>query len=162
MRRDLARLAALAVLAPATAHAGVADDGVIISTVIIGALAGTTNTVAALVYGLEGRTFDVPWVVSSMFSTGICGSLAISFVVDAGNSSDLIGPMIGVLFFAALAAIPSYWTIKSALAEAGPGEQFDAPLLEAQARPEVQDPMGRLTPTSFPRPALIVPLGFNF
>lgn len=161
MRRVLASLAAVAVLAPTPAEAGVADDGVIISTVIIGALAGTTNTVAALVYGLEERTFDVPWVVSSMFSTGVCGSLAISFVVDAGSSSDVIGPLIGVLFFAALAAIPSYWTIKSALAEADPGEQFDAPLLEAEARPEVRDPMDRLTPNA-PRPAMIIPLGFNF
>lgn len=164
MKRAVATLSALLVLAPAPARAGVEGDGVIVSAVVLGSLAGAANTVAALVYGLDQRAFDVPWVVSSMFSTAICGGLTVSFVVDLAGGADP-GLVIGILFFGALAAIPGYWTVRSALAESDPGERFDGPTLEAQTvqRPEARDPMGTLLPAANPSgPALIVPLGFRF
>jgi hypothetical protein len=162
MKRALIVTAALATIAyGAEAEAGVADDGVIVSVVTLGTLAGVANTISALVYSLDERSFDVPWIASSLFSSAVCGSMMVSFVVEAAGSGEA-GWLILSLITGVLTGVPAYWTIKSAISEADPGERFDAPALEAQAqRPLTIDPIGELLPRGV-RPAVLFPLGGTF
>lgn len=156
MTRSLA-VALVSVLALAArdvrAEDVVSDDPVITTAAVLGTLGGLTTSIAAIVYAAEDRTFDDAWVVTSLFTTAICGAMSVAMALDAPNTGGAL-PIIGTMFFGTLAGWPLYWTAKSALADADPGEPFDAPF---DVEPSVVPDDAPVRTLSSDR-ALVVPL----
>ncbi|MCK6548282.1 hypothetical protein L6R52_20715 [Myxococcota bacterium] len=155
--RSLVAAAAFALgLAASDAHAAdvISDDPVITSVAVLGTLGGLTTSIAAIVYASEGRTFDDAWVVTSLFTTAICGAMTAAIAMDAPSTGGAM-PIVGTLFFGTLAAWPAYWTVKSSLADADPGEPFDAPLDVEPPRVVPDDAPARTLSTG---PAIVVPV----
>ena len=108
----------------AEAQTFAADDPAIVTATAIGVAGGLVNTVATVVYMVDGRSFDTGWMVSSLFSTTICGALAVALTPEAQEPGQglLAVPVVGL---ALLAGLPGGWAIRSAVHEALPGEPFD-------------------------------------
>lgn len=159
MRRPQASIAAasalLALGAPSSAFAQIEADGAIIGTAVLGTIAGVTNAIAVSVYAVEGRSLGSGWIVSSMFSSAICGAISVSFVVSAANDGANLGKSIGLIFYTFLAAWPGYYVVRSALSDAAPGEYFEADI----APDPTSDPIGALQRS--PR-RMSAPLAFSF
>lgn len=147
---------ASAVAGPRPAQASVDPDPVIGGAVLLGFFGGLTTTTAAIVYAAEGRAFDSPWVVASAISSAICGATAVSFAHDGFRYGHGTFTIITSLTFGVLAAIPGYFTVRSALSEAEPGELFPIdpppvsaalrdPLSEARALPPLPPVSGAFT-----------------
>ncbi|MEQ9498492.1 MAG: hypothetical protein RIT81_16575 [Deltaproteobacteria bacterium] len=148
--------ATIALAAPSSASAQVEGDEVIVTTAVLGTIAGITNAIAVTVYAVEGRALGSGWVVSTLFSTAICGALTTSFIVAAARN-DGVGYSIGTLFYALLTVWPGYYVIRSSLSEAEPGEYFDAEV----APDDTEDPISSLTPAPRRLPTALA-WGFEF
>lgn len=109
------------------------NNPVQVTTLTVGTLLGLTNSVATVVYAVQNRSFETPWVVSSFVSTAACGAFAVGIAVnvdEGGNSNQLLA----AIPFLLLAIVPASWSIRGALSEVGPGERFDTlPPLEGPA-----------------------------
>lgn len=103
-------------------------------TLSIGTLAGLTNSVATLVYAVQGRSFDTPWVVSSFLSSAICGAFAVGLTLESAEVGEA-GIFAAALAYYLLALGPAGWAVRGALHEAAPGQPFDP---ERRAR-EMED-----------------------
>lgn len=127
-------LVALLMLRPAPARAEVIDGPVIAVVVGLGNVAALSTSVAAIVYAVDGRAFDDPWVVAALFSSAICGATTVAIGIDGLSQSD--GPGLGIVLAleAALTIWPAYWTVRSALSEVDPGEKFDAEVAPKETR----------------------------
>jgi hypothetical protein len=123
-------IAAALVYAPAARADAVEGTAVMVSVVTIGTVGGLATSISTLVHALDRRTFEGPWVVASMFTSAVCGTVAISFIASGDAGSGGWG-VVGTMFYLGLTAVPTYWVIKSALADVDPGERFDADIMPA-------------------------------
>lgn len=141
MRIGLIAAGVLAATFAATpAEAQIGGNAFNVTTAILGTLGGITNSIAVTVYAVDGRALGSGWVVSSLFSTAICGSIATSFVLTGFDGGSSTPALIGTIFYAFLAAWPGYYVVRSALAEAEPGELFDAEVVPD----DTEDPIDAL------------------
>lgn len=132
MKKALAgSMLALALFSAQPAHAdSIEGSAVIISVVTLGTIGGLTTTISALVHSLDDRTFESPWVVASLFSAAICGSVTVSLLATGDTGSGFWG-VVGTFFYAGLTGVPTYWVLRTALADVDPGERFDADVVPA-------------------------------
>lgn len=145
MRLAIATLAvACAIASPSEAEAEVvAANPAMLAVVTLGTVGGLTSSVGAIVFSLEHRTFTSGWVVTALFSTAICGAMTTALIVEGargGNGAG--GALFGAVFYAAITLWPGYWTVRSALAEAPPGESLDGTPL----RKDALDPAREIRP----------------
>ena len=128
---------------------GPAQEGVIAAAVVLGTIGAVTTGIGAAVYAVEGRAFTTPWVVGSLFSSAICGGMAIALFSEADSGAVAVA---FALIYVGLAAWPAAWSIRSALNPAGFGQPLDAPAPLPRPERALADPL--------PRPALA--LSFEF
>lgn len=111
--------------ASTTARAQGADhDFVIGVTSGIGVTAALVNNIATIIYIVDDRSFDVGWMISTLFSTSINGLVTIGLAAESTEfgQDDLIIPAV---IIGALTLAPAIYLIRGATHEALPGEPFD-------------------------------------
>jgi hypothetical protein len=124
MKRAMLIAAAISVL-PNAAHAQVKDHPVYIGIVSVGALGGLTNSIAALVYAIDNRSFHEPWIGTTLFSSAVCGAFAGQLMYDAANGNGKPAFLItGIIGFLVMTIWPAAWVTYSALADAPLGQRF--------------------------------------
>src|SRR5688572_10911168 len=131
--RGLAIAIALS-LTTSEASAQVKDHPVYIGLVSAGAVGGLTNSIAALVYAIDNRSFHEAWIGTTLFSSAICGAFAGQLMVEAANDRGKPGFVItGIISFLVMSLWPAAWVTYSALGDAALGERFGEPELEETA-----------------------------
>jgi hypothetical protein len=119
------------------ARAQVRENPAIITVTVLGTLGGVATSVGAIVYAVEQRAFEGPWVVASLFSSAICGAMTVSFAVSGFSESSVgLDTGLGMLFYAAMTIWPTYWTVRGALSDVDPGEKFEGDVVPE----ETEDP----------------------
>jgi hypothetical protein len=112
-------------LAVSDASAQVKDHPVYIGVVSAGAIGGLTNSIAALVYAIDNRSFHEAWIGTTLFSSAVCGAFAGQLMVDAANDRGKPAFVItGIISFLVMSIWPAAWVTYSALADAPLGERF--------------------------------------
>lgn len=125
MKRLALGLAFAAAAAPGSAWADNLDGDIGAISVVVGGALGLTNSVAAVVYLVQDRSFDDGWLVSSAFSTALCAGLTIAAAEDASANPTDDGLPILAVGMAVVALVPAIWAVRSTVDEALPGEPFD-------------------------------------
>lgn len=113
-----------------------ADNPGILIAVTFGSLAGLTTSIAATVYAVQGKTFDSGWIVPALFGGAVTTTMSISLIADAADRGFSTGHGVGILALLALTAWPTYWTIRTAIADVDPGEYLE-PELDPELEAEV-------------------------
>ncbi len=122
-------LCAAVVVAPARPAA--ADEAVVGVAVGLGTTLAVVNTVATVVYAVEGRSFDVGWMISSCLSSAVAGGASVLVFSEASSGGGGLAAF-GGLVLLALAGVPLGWATRSALSEVDLGERFEPPRARAE------------------------------
>lgn len=144
----------------ATAGESVVDDNaVIVTTVTLGTLGGLATSISALVYALDGRTFDGGWIVGSLFSSAVCGAMTGAIIAGGIDGRGTSGSLtiIGTLFFGTLTAWPAYWTVRTAVADVEPGERLEVREVPRRDLESAANLTLGERARALPRPALLLP-----
>lgn len=133
----------------------VRGDAGTMTIAIAGTLGGITTSISAAVYAADGRAFDSGWILASLLSAGVCASISGAMAKNVASDGGGAPAVTGFLFFAALAAWPAYWSIKTALADVDPGETFEASVIASRS---AIDPFARIDPRPQPSFAIAFPV----
>ena len=138
MRRAISSVVAISILSAATAAADpVKDHPAYIAIASVGGVGGIANTIGALVYAIQDRSFHSPWIGTIVLGSSICGALAGQLIIDAKNGEGSIAlNVVGIVGFIIASAWPAAWLIRSALSDVPFGERFDSEV----APEETEDP----------------------
>ena len=133
-----AAIMALVLLAEGTAEAEpVRDHPFYIAVASVGGVGGIANTIGALVYAIQDRSFHAPWIGTIVLGSSICGALAGQLIIDAKNGEGSVAlNVVGIVGFIIASAWPAAWLIRSALSDVPFGEKFDSEV----APEETEDP----------------------
>ncbi len=129
----------------------VKDHPFYIAAVTVGTFGGVGNSVAALVYAIQGRSFHPAWIGSTLVSSAICATMAGSLIVEAIDDP---GPFTipGIIGYLIISLWPTAWLLRSALSEVPLGARFDSEVAPA----ETEDPVDALRPPPAELPATTV------
>lgn len=150
-------LALCFVTTPAEAEV-VKDHPVYIAAVAAGFFGGLGNSVAAIVYAAQDRSFHSPWVMSTLFSTAVCATFSGTLIYDSAQSGATPLGIVGTITFLAFAIWPAAWLVRSSLSEVAPGQRFDADVTPE----ETEDPAEALLPRSPNLPLAVPVVAFSF
>ena len=155
MRKTLAALTAAIVLAPGPARAEVINEHPAYWVIVgLGTVGGLANSISAIVYAAQKRSFDTPWIVTTFISTAICAVWTGQLIYDAGDAGATIFNVGGAFIYAGLTVWPATWALVSSLYDAEPGEHLPAP-------EPTKDPVEALRPRS-PRAPVFPIAAFEF
>ena len=113
---------------------------------ILGTVGGTVATIATITYAIDNQSFHNGWIVLSMFTSAAALASAGMLFEYAEEPALLTIALINV----AVAAVPGYWTIRTALSDVTPGDPFE-PAAEVEPAPAVLEPLAVRRRTRLPR-----------
>ena len=119
-------IAALAM--PSAARADIVKDHPFyIAVLSVGGISGIANSIAALVYAIQDRSFHAPWIGTTMFGSAVCAVAAGALIIDAKNGDGSVAlNVVGIVGFLVLSLWPIGWVTRSALSDVPLGDKFDA------------------------------------
>ncbi len=121
---------------PAQAEFVNGDNPGILVAVSFGSLAGLTTSIAATVYAVQGKTFDSGWIFPALFGSAVTTTMTISLIADAADRGFSTGHGVGIAALLLLTTWPTYWTLRTAIADVDPGEYLE-PELDPELEAEV-------------------------
>jgi hypothetical protein len=151
MRSLALSICSAAILVGAEARADVVEDNAATMTIVgLGVVGGIATSIAAIVYAVDDRSFDSPWIVASLFSAAVCGAMTVALIADtAGGTGDKTTSVLSIFALVPATIWPTFWTVRTAIADVEPGERFDTyepEELEEEAR---RDTRGALIVPAF-------------
>lgn len=154
----IAGILALPVAASPAEAEVIEDHPVYIAAVAAGFAGGLGNSVAAIVYAAQGRSFHSAWVVSTLFSTAVCATFSGSLIYDSAQTGATPLGVVGMITFLAFSIWPTAWLVRSSISEVGPGQRFDSEV----APPKSEDPVEALGPKNRSPSAAVPVVAFTF
>jgi hypothetical protein len=111
----------------------VRDHPFYIAVASVGGVGGLANTIGALVYAIQDRSFHSPWVATIVLSSSICAAMAGQLIIDAKNGEGSVAlNVVGIVGFLVASLWPAAWLMRSALSDVPFGEPFDPELPEEE------------------------------
>jgi hypothetical protein len=122
----------IALLTPEAQAEPVRDHPFYIAVASVGGVGGIANTIGALVYAIQDRSFHTPWVATIVLSSSICAAMAGQLIIDAKNGEGSVAlNVVGIVGFLVASLWPAAWLMRSALSDVPFGEPFDTEVEEA-------------------------------